>query len=972
MIKLFFKFLFICFIFNNVKANELFPIVSDDFNVSLFAQEPLVRNPCAITFDKQGRLCVGMGPQYRKPKPDTKGDSVWILIDNDGDHKADSRIEFASGFNSIQGLAWKGDDLWVANAPDLTVVKDTNNDDIADEYVRVYTDLGNLEHGLHGLNFGPDGKLYMSKGNSKGLTILPDKIAPKPFRELWGVSTPLNTPNKLDAVTSNRKNYKKAYHHPSDDWGVTGGILRCDDDGSNLEIVSRGFRNPWDICFDDEFNWLGTDNDQTMGDKIFAPFFGAHFGWGHAWSYDWKGDNHLPTAPSSGPLFEGSGAGIIYCNIPSYPEKYRDIFLINDWLNRETYIFKPEWKGAWRFSEASKLIPIASAGTGRSMPLSKGRSFDPVDIEIGPDKAIWISSWGRQYGAHYENGKLANEGRIYRIWPKKINPKIDTNKHRSKNINQWSINELMVDLGSHLPAWRTNAQEELIKRGHPTLDFLQNNLVKNSQNKSLETWTAWTIGRIKKGHELSEKNLNQKIQSIRIQTHNGIINPNFEKYLNHPNARIRHEAVMAIRQLKKSEYIGNLKNLGKIEKDRIVFYSIWGALMELCSESDLKHMLQEEASGLKLAALLALLEKDSLPNDLVEKLCLNLVFTEGQDPEIVKIATSRSKGKAIFEKRGRPLSAEGSIASRDNSIVINPFSDLKASSKNNYSVDKIQLGNNLYSDRNYKFKEIPPILQNDAFIKTACDDAERVKNFELTFNLRYPSTLYLIDDSRSEKLPDWAINDWDETDLIVVSTEGIKMKIYEKKFPPGKVKLGPNRKGVSARKGNYLIAAKPNLLSKQEEKTTIESTLKYLSSADAKKGEDLFMSKYGANCSSCHQVSGKGNNHAPDLSDIGNRSDPKILAEAILNPSQSITEGFAAQMFEMKNGRIHTGIVLQETGREIQLAVTGGAVISVSRENIINRKGLPISAMPAIFSDMLNPQELAHIISYLVEQKKKQ
>ena len=299
--------------------------------------------------------------------------------------------------------------------------------------------------------------------------------------------------------------------------------------------------------------------------------------------------------------------------------------------------------------------------------------------------------------------------------------------------------------------------------------------------KSCEKLTKQILGNLdclddwknKKGHELSEKNLNQKIQSIRIQTHNGIINPNFEKYLNHPNARIRHEAVMAIRQLKKSEYIGNLKNLGKIEKDRIVFYSIWGALMELCSESDLKHMLQEEASGLRLAALLALLEKDSLPNDLVEKLCLNLVFTEGQDPEIVKIATNRSKGKAIFEKRGRPLSAEGSIASRDNSIVINPFSDLKASSKNNYSVDKIQLGNNLYSDRNYKFKEIPPILQNDAFIKTACDDAERVKNFELTFNLRYPSTLYLIDDSRSEKLPDWAINDWDETDLIVVSTEGV-------------------------------------------------------------------------------------------------------------------------------------------------------------------------------------------------------
>ena len=196
--------------------------------------------------------------------------------------------------------------------------------------------------------------------------------------------------------------------------------------------------------------------------------------------------------------------------------------------------------------------------------------------------------------------------------------------------------------------------------------------------------------------------------------------------------------------------------------------------MELCSESDLKHMLKEKLQVLDLPHYWRCLKKDSLPNELIEKLCLDLVFTEGQDPEVMKIAMGRSKGKAVFEKRGRPLSAEGSITSRDNSIVINPFSDLKASSINNYSVDKIQLGNNLYSDRNYKFKEIPPILQNDAFIKTACDDAERVKNFELTFNLRYPSTLYLIDDSRSEKLPDWAINDWDETDLIVVSTEGVK------------------------------------------------------------------------------------------------------------------------------------------------------------------------------------------------------
>ena len=248
-----------------------FPIVAEDLKVKLFAREPLVRNPCAITFDAKGRLCVGMGPQYRKPKPDTPGDSVWILLDDNNDGEADRRKRFATGFNNIQGLAWKEGALWVANAPDLTVVRDTDGDEIADEYLRIFTDLGNLEHGLHGLNWAPDGKLYMSKGNSKGLTILPDRVAPRAFRELWGVKAP-NTPDFPKTKTFNASNYEKNYHDPSDDWGLTGGILRCDADGKNLEIVSRGFRNPWDICFDDTFIWFGTDNDQSQGDKLFSSF----------------------------------------------------------------------------------------------------------------------------------------------------------------------------------------------------------------------------------------------------------------------------------------------------------------------------------------------------------------------------------------------------------------------------------------------------------------------------------------------------------------------------------------------------------------------------------------------------------------------------------------------------------------------------------------------------------------------------
>ena len=207
----------------------------------------------------------------RAPKPDTPLDSVWIVTDEDEDGTPLTPAKNSRPASTrSRGLAWKGDWLWIANAPELTRVRDTDGDDIADDYIRVYTDLGNLEHALHGLQFGPDGRLYMSKGNSKGLTILPDRIAPAPFRELWGIEVPGGTPEpKPKHFTA--ATYEKNYQDPRDDWGVTGGILRCNDDGTGLEIVSRGFRNPWDIAFDDQFNWLGTDNDQTMGDKLFAP-----------------------------------------------------------------------------------------------------------------------------------------------------------------------------------------------------------------------------------------------------------------------------------------------------------------------------------------------------------------------------------------------------------------------------------------------------------------------------------------------------------------------------------------------------------------------------------------------------------------------------------------------------------------------------------------------------------------------------
>jgi putative membrane-bound dehydrogenase-like protein len=607
-------------------ANADLPTVPPGFKVELFAREPLVRNPCAMAFDAKGRLFVGQGPQYRNPKPNTPGDTIEILIDSDGDGVADKTKTFARGLNCIQGLAWRGRDLWVGNAPDLTIVRDLDGDDEADEYVLVYTDLGNIEHGVHGLNWGPDGKFYLSKGNSKGLT-LPGRVAPRPFRELWGVTAPAGTPDMPPPRVFKKGEYKNTYHDPQDDWGREGGILRCDDLGANLEIVSRGFRNPWDIGFDNQFNWLGTDNDQSEGDRIFMPFYDAHFGWAHTWSANWTGDGHPPTAPVSGPTFTGSGTGVVYADTPGWPATHRGVWFINDFLHRTTYLYRPRWEGALMLPAGGRWEPFARG----SNPL-----FSPIDIENGPDGAIYITGWGARLDAAFADGKQTNEGRIFRLTPAGFTAAKFNQPKRAKAIAQWTFAELAEDLGAQIPAWRTDAADELVRRGAAVRGELQSLLVSGKLPTAQETWALWTLGRCEpqnraidswfaeKGHALSP---NARIQSIRIAAHrvrewqrNAAL-PKFAiDGLNDADARVRFAAAQSLGQARQRVLAEPLWARAAVETDRLSFYAIWHALIHNAAPAELKAKLKDTRAGVRRAALLALLEQGAADEKDVEPL----------------------------------------------------------------------------------------------------------------------------------------------------------------------------------------------------------------------------------------------------------------------------------------------------------------------------------------------------------------
>ena len=347
--------------------------------------------------------------------------------------------------------------------------------------------------------------------------------------------------------------------------------------------------------------------------------------------------------------------------------------------------------------------------------------------------------------------------------------------------------------------------------------------------------------------------------------------------------------------------------LGLIEKeeDRVVYYSAWGALMKLMSLTDRKALLSDARPAVRRAALLSLLEEDALEEAEIRPLA------KDSDRATAALAARRLGGKQEVEIRGRPLGPERAPRPQpQREVAFNPVTKVEASTGRKYRVAPLEPGVRAYVDRGYRILEVPDQLEGEAFVQTANDDADSESGISVKVDLRYPSTVYLADDARGEILPRWARGKWERTDLVIRTGDAPEMRLYQREVPAGTLVLGTNREGVEARKGNYLLVVVPKLLSPPNRPTTIEAVLPLIGKARPERGRDLFLSRGGAACATCHQLEGHGNVFAPDLSEIGTRADAATLVRSILEPSAEITEGFAMQILSTTSGERVGGIVL--------------------------------------------------------------
>ena len=223
----------------------------EDLEVTLWAQSPMFYNPANMDVDKDGRIWIAEGVNYRSHynrKPE--GDRIMVLEDTDGDGKADKEWPFVQEefLRCPMGVAVIDNKVVVSMTPDMIVYTDVDRnlqfDPEIDKREVLLTGFNGRvhDHSLHSVTVGPDGQWYWNAGNCGA--IFTDRSG-RTFRIGSSYMT------------------KEAAGLKSDDGHVyVGGFTaRMNPDGSMVHVIGHNYRNSYEQTITSFGDVFQNDND---------------------------------------------------------------------------------------------------------------------------------------------------------------------------------------------------------------------------------------------------------------------------------------------------------------------------------------------------------------------------------------------------------------------------------------------------------------------------------------------------------------------------------------------------------------------------------------------------------------------------------------------------------------------------------------------------------------------------------------
>jgi putative membrane-bound dehydrogenase-like protein len=416
----------------------------EEFEVTVWAQSPLLRNPTNIDIDRDGRIWVAEGVRYRSHHArQPEGDKIVVLEDTNGDGMADTSHTFVQepALVAPLGVSVIDNKIVVAQPPDLIVYTDVDRnrrfDPAVDRREVLLTGFQgiNHDHSLHSVTVGPDGKWVFNAGNM-GATFT-DKSG-KTFRIFSayrpGPVGPFTYPHDPAAYAGKASDDGHVY--------VGGFTARMNPDGTNVEIIGHNYRNSYEQAVTSLGDVFQNDNDDPPACRVSWVMEYANFGFSSSdgqrtWQADRRPGQSVPIAewrqddpgimPAGDIYGGGSPTGNVFYENGALGGAWEGTFFAADAGRNEIFAYKPEPSGAG-FALARRVFITSNteqayAGSdfvgGNSTAKGAVETlFRPSDIAIGPDGALYVSDWiDPRVGGHQDLDNTLS-GAIYRIAPK--------------------------------------------------------------------------------------------------------------------------------------------------------------------------------------------------------------------------------------------------------------------------------------------------------------------------------------------------------------------------------------------------------------------------------------------------------------------------------------------------------------------------------------------------------------------------
>ena len=623
--------------------------VAPGLRVNLWAEEPLLANPVAFTFDHKGRAFVVETYRRRTSAPDIRKNMEWLLDslalrtvedriaflqkalapelnlkpsknhedlngdghfdwhdwaveseriklveDRDGDGAADTASVFADGFNALEtgvaaGVAVRGDDVFFTCIPDVWRFHGANGSQ-ATSREKLLSGFGvHIAYGghdMHGPKFGPDGRLY------------------------WTIA---------DCGAHVTTKEGKVLDNPD-----SGAVFRCEADGSHAELIAFGLRNPQSLAFNDLGDLFTGDNNADGGDKARWTHIveGGDYGWRVGWQFQpklgaWNSEGmwhldvdktHLSLLPPVGLIGHGP-AGIAHYPGTGLPDSYKDHFFYADFPGG-VRAFPLQPKGASYTADNPKDILQNNSPKDMTGKLLWG--LFPSDVAFGTDGGAYVLDW-------VQGWEKTGKGRIYRVHDPEVDasPLVqETKKLLADGLARRDDDDLTKLLGHADQRVRLAAQFELVRRGDPT-PLAQAALEKHPQLVRLHgIWGVAQMARRKPGSAKMLPSLAEdKDPEVRAQWAKFVGDTVHRtdadlviRLLADSEPRVRFFAAQALGKLEVKEAVPALIALLKLNADTDA-YVRHAAVMSLVAIADEKELLaaaNDPAVPVRTGSLLAL------------------------------------------------------------------------------------------------------------------------------------------------------------------------------------------------------------------------------------------------------------------------------------------------------------------------------------------------------------------------------